>query len=73
MSYSSQIVRSLEVMGISPLDFDTRHIEAIMRLEHPTLDHLDREAFGDEVRIAVEHIEAYGPGIFETVARSMGL
>jgi hypothetical protein len=36
------------------LGLDPEGVEEWMRVEHPTLDHLDRARFTDEVRIAAE-------------------
>jgi hypothetical protein len=52
---------------------DPRHVEAYMRSEHSTLDHLPPEQFEREVRIAVGCIEQGGTDIAETLARSYGL
>jgi hypothetical protein len=52
---------------------DPRHIEAWMRLEHPTLDALSREQFRAEVATAIECIAAAGPAESEALAQSFGL
>jgi hypothetical protein len=52
---------------------DPRHVEAWMRLEHPTLDALSRSQFDAEVRIALECIAAGPLADSETLATSMGL
>lgn len=51
---------------------DPRHVEAYMRCQHPTLDHLTREAFAAEVTMAVLCIEEGGPEMAELVAKSQG-
>lgn len=55
------------------VEHDPRHVEAYMRLEHSTLDHLPRERFGAEVRIAVACIRHAGPEMAERCARSFGM
>lgn len=53
-------------------DHDPAHIEAWMRLEHPTLDGLGGR-FAREVAIAVECIDAAGIAESNKLARSFGL
>ncbi len=50
-----------------------RHVEAWMRIEHPTLDHLSRDMFRHEVAIAVDCIGQAGVDQSEALSRSMGL
>lgn len=52
---------------------DPRHIEAYMRSEHSTLDHLSPQAFRSEVRMAVACIREGGAEMAERVALSFGL
>jgi hypothetical protein len=52
---------------------DPRHIEAWMRLEHPTLDGLSPEQFRAEVRMALACIEAGPLRDSESLAQSFGL
>ena len=52
---------------------DPRHIEAYMRLEHPTLDGLAPWQFDDEVKIALECIMCDGVINAESCAQSLGL
>ena len=52
---------------------DPRHIEAYMRLEYGTLDHLDRLRFTREARIAAECVRVGGAEDAESLARSYGL
>ena len=66
MSYATAIRK------IAPT-YDPRHVEAIMRVEHGTLDHLSAEAFAAEVTIAVLAIETGGTNFAEAVAQSYGL
>ncbi len=50
-----------------------RHVEAWMRVEHPTLDALDRRQFESEVGIAITLIDHAGLEQSEALARSFGL
>lgn len=52
---------------------DPRHVEAYMRIEHPTLDGLSRMEFADEVEFAVICITADGLENAELCAKSFGL
>lgn len=52
--------------------YDPRHVEAFLRLEFGTLDHLSRGRFEHEVREACACIDA-APDVAEQVARSYGL
>lgn len=49
-----------------------RHVEAWMRLQYGTLDHLPRETFADEIKMA-KACEIEEPGSGERLAQSMGL
>jgi hypothetical protein len=51
---------------------DPRHVEAWMRLEWGTLDHLPRGRFRQYVKLTDE-IERQQPGASEDLARSYGL
>lgn len=53
--------------------YDPRHIEAFMRSEHGTLDHLSPDTFAAEVAIAVMCIEDGGMEFGERLAKSYGL
>lgn len=53
--------------------YDPRHIEAFMRSEHGTLDHLSPDAFAAEVCIAAMCIEDGGREFGERLAKSYGL
>jgi hypothetical protein len=50
-----------------------RHVEAWLRIEHGTLDHLSRDRFKEEVAIALECIAAATPEQSEQLAMSYGL
>lgn len=52
---------------------DPRHVEAWMRLEHGTLDHLDAARFESEVCIANACIGMSGTEESEALARSYNL
>lgn len=52
---------------------DPRHIEAWMRVEHSTLDHLTRGEFLKEIRFAAECINECGVEESEGLAQSYGL
>lgn len=47
--YAEAIREDLKALGMQA---DSRHVEAYMRLQYGTLDHLDRRTFRREVRIA---------------------
>lgn len=53
--------------------YDPRHVEAYMRVEHPTLDGLAYWQFAEEVKLAAACIEAAGLKTAERVAISFGL
>ena len=54
-------------------DVDPRHVEAWMRLEHPTLDGLSRAEFACGIDEALACIRASGPTESEALAASFGL
>ncbi len=51
---------------------DPRWVEAYMRVEHSTLDHLTPARFAAEVRMAVACIEEGGEDMAERIAQSYG-
>lgn len=53
-------------------DHDPRHIEAWMRLEYGTLDHLSPQRFAEEVRLATLCIAACPIAESEELAKSYG-
>lgn len=53
--------------------YEPRHIEAYMRLQHGTLDHLSRDAFKWDVEVAARCIEEGGKEAAEDLALSYGL
>ena len=54
-------------------DVDPRHVEAWMRLEHPTLDGLSAAELEREVDEAATLVRAAGPIESEALAASFGL
>ena len=52
---------------------DPRHVEAWMRVEHPTLDAVGARRFREEVEIALGLIDSAGTEQSEALARSFGL
>lgn len=63
--YADQIKR------IAPT-FDPRHVEAFMRSEHGTLDHLSPDRFAAEVAMACFCIKDGGQDLAERLAKSYG-
>jgi hypothetical protein len=59
------------ILAIDPT-VNARHVEAHMRAEYSTLDHLPRATFKQEIRL-FRACEAYQPGYGEALARSFGL
>jgi hypothetical protein len=53
--------------------YDPRHVEAYMRLEHPTLDGLSPRAFRAEIQVACACIDEAGGAAAESCARSFAL
>ena len=53
--------------------YDPRHIEAYMRLEHSTLDGLSKQQFDAEVAMAVQCVDAGGTQEADALAESFGL
>jgi len=53
--------------------YEPRHVEAWMRLEHPTLDRLSAEQFSREVICATRCIDRDGVARSELLAGSLGL
>lgn len=58
--------------GIGLVGVDAAGVEASMRLQFGTLDHLSRSEFRDEVEIAVA-CERSEPGYLAGLAESMGV
>ena len=54
-------------------DYDPRHIEALMRLQYGTLNHLTRGDFRREVALCKQCIDEMGREAAERNAKSYGL
>lgn len=54
-------------------DYDVRHVEAYIRLEHPRVDVLPVDELAEEVELGMRCIEAQGVQEAERLARSFGL
>lgn len=52
--------------------YDVRHVEAYMRVGHPTLDGLPMWRFSEEVAIAISAIDQGGTIMAEQLAQSFG-
>ncbi len=57
--------------GLAP-DLNPAGIEASMRLHYGTLNHLPRETFAAEAKLAAD-LEGQSPGILRKIAESMGM
>ena len=53
-------------------DLNPAGIEASMRLHYGTMNHLPRETFAAEARLAAD-LEGQSPGILRKIAESMGM
>lgn len=53
-------------------DLNPAGVEASMRLHYGTLNHLPRETFAEEARLAAD-LEGQSPGILRRIADSMGM
>jgi hypothetical protein len=51
---------------------NARGVEAVMRLQYGTLNHLPRETFASEIKLA-KAMEAQEPGTLDRLADSYGL
>ena len=58
---------------IGRIGIDPRHVEAWMRVEHPTLDGLGPRQFDAEVAAAIACIDTAGHDASEALAESFGL
>ncbi len=67
-----QTIREMAAL-VGRIGVNPRHVEAWMRLEHATLDWMDRERFRDEVEVAIACIDHAGTEQSEALARSLGL
>ena len=71
MSYATVIREHAAALGF--LGADAVHIEAWMRIEHPTLDALSPAAFRREVAAAIECARASTLAENDALAASLGL
>lgn len=53
--------------------YDARHIEAYMRLNHSTLDHLSKKQFNNAIDLAIADINVDGRKMAEQLAISYNL
>ena len=65
-------IRDTRAFAAAPTH-DPRHIEALMRVEYRTLDHLSAADFEREVYVCIKAIELMGRAEAEETARSFGL
>lgn len=70
-TYQKTIANILEMQGRK--DIDPRHIEAYMRLQYSTLDHLSYSDFFKECKICTECIDYDGKENTEKLAKSYAL
>ncbi len=68
--YQTLIANGLEERGV---DRDPRHVEAVVRNHHGTLDHLSPAAFDAEIDEAIEVIDMLGVATAEELAQTFGL
>lgn len=68
--YADSIQEILDEMG---READPRHIEAYIRLEHSTMDHLSAQRLRLETQVALGCIDLEGTEIAESLAKSYGL
>ena len=69
--YENVIIKTLAAISIT--GFDPRHIEAWMRLEYGTLDHISGNRWNSEVKMAIDCIREAGIDRSESLAHSYGL
>lgn len=62
-----------ELARLGRPDVDPRHVEAFMRLQYGTLDHLSRAEFRRETAIGVGCVDEGGEDGAESLAASYGL
>lgn len=72
MSLYARVI-SEELTKLKRSEIDPRHVEAYMRVQYGTLDHLDRRTFKKEVKVAVDCIDQDGEDQAESLALSYGL
>ena len=72
LTYQQRIAEHLATAGHIG-QYDPRHIEAYMRLEHSTLDGLSPSQFAHEVAVSANCVEAGGIDAAERNARTLWL
>jgi hypothetical protein len=72
MSHYTQIITE-QLSKLARAEVDPRHVEAYMRCQYHTLDHLSRRTFNREVKIAVACLDREGLTTADTLANSYGL
>ena len=70
--YQKSIKENLKAMGLEK-NYDPRHIEAYIRIEHDTLNGLSPAVWKREINIATECINVGGVEHAEGLAQSFGL
>lgn len=69
--HASFIVERLNILGLGREN--PRHVEAWLRVAHPTLDALSLEEFDGEILLAAATIREAGSEMAERLAASFGL
>jgi hypothetical protein len=73
MTAYQQSIREIQAHAGRIGTADPRHVEAWMRVEHPTLDALSHEQFVAEVGVALHCIATASAADSESLAQSYGL
>jgi len=71
-SYQRTIQNHLNRIFVGGI-YSPRHIEALMRLDRPTLDHLSMEEFRGAIEEAASAARLFKPADLEAIAESFGL
>ena len=71
--YNHIIADIMDRLGIDRTEVDPRWIEGYIRLEHPTLDFMDRDQLAAEIKMAADLVHSYGADLAERVADSLAL
>ncbi len=72
MSYYQERIRETAAR-LGRIGVNTRHVEAWMRSEHSTLDHLTPSQWRKEVEECIAVVDHADPALSERLARSYGL
>lgn len=70
--YATKCAYERLIRGIAP-DLNPRHVEAFLRVNNPTLDHLNLDDFRAEIKVARTAIAEVGDAAAEQLALSMGV